>query len=30
MTVEEALEIVEQALDTGRLNKVQELVFRQS
>jgi len=30
MTVEEALEIVETALDYERLNKVQELVFRQS
>jgi uncharacterized protein YjbI with pentapeptide repeats len=30
MTVEEALEIVETALDYQRLNKVQELVFRQS
>lgn len=30
MTVEEALEIVEKILDYDRLNKVQELVFRQS
>jgi DNA-directed RNA polymerase specialized sigma24 family protein len=30
MTIEEALELVEQALDKGRLNNVQELVFRQS
>lgn len=30
MTVEEALEIVEKVLDYDRLNKVQELVFRQS
>jgi WD40 repeat protein len=30
MTLEEALELVEQALDKGRLNKVQELVFLQS
>ena len=30
MTVEEALEIVEKVLDYDRLNKAQELVFRQS
>lgn len=30
MTIEEAIEIVEKVLDQGRLNKVQELVFRQS
>jgi WD40 repeat protein len=30
MTLEEALELVEQALDKGCLNNVQELVFRQS
>jgi len=30
MTIEEALLIVEKALDQGRLNKVQEIVFRQS
>ena len=30
MTVEEALEIVESVLAQGRLNKVQEIVFRQS
>ncbi|NEQ22032.1 MAG: NACHT domain-containing protein [Microcoleus sp. SIO2G3] len=30
MTVEEALLIVERVLDQGRLNKVQELVFRQA
>ncbi|MBD1927488.1 pentapeptide repeat-containing protein [Trichocoleus sp. FACHB-90] len=30
MTVEEALEVVESVLAQGRLNKVQEIVFRQS
>jgi WD40 repeat protein len=30
MTIEEALELVEKALDKGCLNNVQELVFRQS
>ncbi len=30
MTIEEALELVEKALDNGRLNKVQEIVFRQA
>lgn len=30
MTLEEALELVEKALDKGCLNKVQELVFRES
>ena len=30
MTLEEALELVEQALDKGPLNKAQELVFRES
>ena len=30
MTVEDALAIVEKVLDQGRLNKVQEIVFRQS
>ena len=30
MTVEEALAIVEKVLEQGRLNKVQEIVFRQS
>ncbi len=30
MTIEEALEIVETALEKGRLNKVQEIVFRQA
>lgn len=30
MTVEEALEIIDKVLDSERLNKVQELVFRQS
>jgi len=30
MTIEEAIEIVENLLDRGSLNKVQEIVFRQS
>ncbi|MBV8887073.1 MAG: hypothetical protein JO235_24185, partial [Chroococcidiopsidaceae cyanobacterium CP_BM_RX_35] len=30
MTIEEALEIVESVIDQGHLNKVQEIVFRQS
>ena len=30
MTLEEALELVEKALDKGQLNNVQELVFRES
>ncbi|WP_289501485.1 hypothetical protein [Gloeocapsopsis sp. IPPAS B-1203] len=30
MTVEEALQIVEKILDYDRLNKVQEIVLRQS
>lgn len=30
MTVEEAIALVEQLLERGRLTKVQEIVFRQS